>query len=242
MKGEPVMRSVLVMLMTASSVACAQLSANSQCPDSNHPAVTVQIHDYAHLKGESLSTATAIVTRVYRNVGVGIEWLGVLQQDVGAAHQAPLPEEARVPDAQLTINILTPSMAAHGGVPASVLGFVAVPPEGGMGRTGYVVYGRIPELAAASRLSEGEILGAIVAHDIRRLILGANPQEGDDVTEDRGNRRNPEGDDPLAMQFTPEEVARLRANLQSNSASSPVGTGGSDPQRRCVSSGDGVRQ
>ena len=235
------MRSVLVMLMTALSIVCAQLSANSQCPDSRHPAVTVQIHDYAHLKGESLSTATAIVTRVYRNVGVGIEWLGVLQKDIGDAHNAPEAEGAGVPGAQLTISILTPSMASQGGVPAGVLGFVAVPPGGGMGRFGYVVYQRVPEIAAASQMSEGEVLGAIVAHDIRRLILGADPKSGDDSTEDRGDRRGPEGADPLALQFTPQETARLRANLESNSASSPVGTGGSEPQRQCASSGDGVR-
>ena len=235
------MRSVLVILMTASSISCAQLSANSQCPDS-HPAVTVQIHDYAHLKSESLSTAAAIVTRAYRNVGVGIEWLGILQMDVGDTQNAPRAEDARVPAAQLTIAILTPSMASRSAVPAGVLGFVALPAEGGMGQTGYVVYRRVPEIAAARQMSEGEILGAIVAHDIRRLILGADPQPGDDVADDRGDRRDPKGTDPLALQFTPQEVARLRANLESSSASSPVGTGGSEPQRQCASSGDALRQ
>jgi hypothetical protein len=61
-ESEAVMRRVLVLLMTAVSFECAQLSANSQCPDS-HPAVTVEIHDYVHLKSESLSTAKDIVTR-----------------------------------------------------------------------------------------------------------------------------------------------------------------------------------
>ena len=102
-------------------------------------------------------------------------------------------------------------MAARGGVPSTVLGFVAVPTEGGMGRIGYVVYERIPEVAAASQRSEGEVLGVIVAHDIRRLILGADPQPGDGVTEDRGNRRDRERANPLALQFTPSEIARLHA-------------------------------
>ena len=241
-ESEAVMRRVLVLLMTAVSFECAQLSANSQCPDSQ-PAVTVQIHDYVHLKGESMSTARGIVTRAYMNVGIGIEWLGIIQQDVGA-RRAPGQDATHIPIAQLTINILTPSMAARGGVPSTVLGFVAVPTEGGMGRIGYVVYERIPEIAAASQRSEGEVLGVIVAHDIRRLILGADPQPGDGVTEDRGNRRDGERADPLALQFTPSEIARLHAVLQSNSASFPgaVATGGTDPQGQCASSGDAVRQ
>jgi hypothetical protein len=218
------MRSVLVFLMTAVCFECAQLSAYSQCPDS-HPAVSVQIHDYVHLKSESLSTATEIVTRAYKNVGVGIEWLGIIQ-DGGGRSSGPGHEGTNIPVAQLTINILTPSMAARGGVPSSVLGFVAVPTEGGMGRIGYVVYERIPEVAAASQTSEGEILGVIVAHDIRRLILGTDSPSGDGVTKDRGDSREGERADPLALGFSPSDVARLHATLESNST---------EPRRQCVS-------
>jgi hypothetical protein len=211
MEGDPVMRTVLVMLTTALSIASAPLPAASQC---SHPAVTVRIHDYVHLQDESLSTAADIVTRAYKNVGVGIEWLGISQMDVGGKPAAPGQDGAQAPVAQLTINILTPAMAARGGVPKNVLGFVAVPTEGGMGRIGYVVYEHIPEVAAASQTSEGEILAVIVAHDIRRLILGVGADSGDGV-EKGGERR----DDPLALEFTPSDVAKLRATLQRNSAS-----------------------
>jgi hypothetical protein len=162
MKGELVMRSVLVFLTSALSIECARLSAASQCLD-NHPAVTVQIHDYVHLKSESLSKATDIVTRVYKRVGVGVEWLGVISQDGRAAHSATDKEGARVPVAQLTINILTPSMAKRGGVADDVLGFVAVPPEEGMGRIGYVVYERVRSVAASGPASESDILGVVIA-------------------------------------------------------------------------------
>jgi hypothetical protein len=227
------MRSVLVLLMTAVSITCAPLSANSQCPDSQ-PAVSVQIHDYVHLKSESLSAAREIVTRAYDNVGVGIRWLGILQGDVNG--KLSVPGGAHVPIAQLTINILTPAMAARGGVPDSVLGFVAVPTEGGMGRIGYVVYERVPQVAAATQSSEAEVLGVIVAHDIRRLILGNDSESNDGVTNDRGDRRDRERADPFALQFTPSEVARLRTTLESEAAQFPgtVGTAGTDPQGRCV--------
>src|SRR5215471_13309038 len=196
------MRSLLVLLMTVVSLTCAPLSANSQCPDSG-PGVTVQIHDYVHLKGESLAKAKEIVTRAFQKVGVGIAWLGVTEDLAGAPSAAPNAQgrDGHPPVAQLTINILTPSMAARGGVPENVLGFVAVPPEGGMGRIGYVVYGRVPELATAIQSSEGDVLGVIVAHDIRRLILGNDGESNDGVTNDRGDRRDRERADPFALQF-----------------------------------------
>jgi CBS domain-containing protein len=230
------MRSVLVLLMTAVSIACAPLSANSQCPD-NRPAVTVQIHDYVHLKGEALSAAKEVVTRAYKNVGVGIAWVGVLQ-DAGQPG-------THTKVAQLTINILTPSMAARGGVPENVLGFVAVPPEGGMGRIGYVVYERVPEIAAATQMAEGDVLGVILAHDIRRLILGNDSESNDGVAKDRGDGRNRERADPFALQFTPSEVAQLRATLERDSATFPgaiVGTAGTDPKGQCITGGDGIRE
>jgi hypothetical protein len=206
MKGDPVMRTVLVMLTMALSIASAPLPAAAQC---NRPAVTVRIHDYVHLQSESLSTAADIVTRVYKSVGVGIEWLGFAQMDVGGK---PTPDGSKAPVAQLTINILTQAMAARGGVPQNVVGFVAVPPEGGMGRIGYVVYEHVPQIAAASQTSEGEILAVIVAHDIRRLILGVGADGNDGIEGGKARR-----DDPMSLEFTPAEVAKLRATLERNS-------------------------
>jgi hypothetical protein len=206
--------------------------------------VTVQIHDYVHLKSESLSAARNIVTRAYKDVGVGIEWLGVIQQDVGGGRSAPGQEGTHVPVAQLTINILTSEMAARGGVPANVLGFVAIPTEGGMGRIGYVIYELIPRVAAASQRSEGDILGVVVTHDIRRLILGDDSQAGEGATADRGNRGNRERADPFSLEFTHSEIARLHAALIRDSASMPgaVGTAGIDPHHQCVTGGDNIRQ
>jgi hypothetical protein len=239
------MRSVLALLMTATSIACAQLSANSPCPDSQ-PGVTVQIHDYVHLKGESLARARDIVTRAYRNVGVGIAWLpDIIQQDMGGKSTEPPRQGARSSIPQLTINILSPAMAARGGVPQNVLGFVAVPTEGGMGRIGYVVYDHVPEIAAAVQSGEGEVLGAIVAHDIRRLILGNDGQSNEGAASDRGDGRKHEQVNPLALSFTSTDAARLRATLQNDAASFPgatVGTAGTDPQHQCVTGNDGVRR
>jgi hypothetical protein len=214
------MRGVLVILTTALSIECAHLSAAAQCQDS-HAAVTVQIHDYVHVKSASMSKAREIVTRVYKNIGVGIEWLEVLQQDTGRTNSAPgeegRKERTHLPIAQLTINILTSSMASRAGVAGDVVGYVAVPPEGGMGRIGYVVYEKIKEVAAGGPASQAEILGVIIAHDIGRLILGAGSGTGSGVMNRHWDRHDLERVNPLALQFTPPEIARLRATLEGDS-------------------------
>jgi hypothetical protein len=205
--------------------------------------VSVRIHDYVHVKSESLSAAREVVTREYDNVGVGIRWLAVLHGDASGKLNVPGGHDAHVL-ARLTINIMSSSMAARGGVSPNVLGFVAVPPEGGMGRIGYVVYDRVPQLAAATQLSESDVLGVILANDIRRLILGVDSEAHDGVATDRADRRDRERADPFALNFSPADLARLRATLESDSASSAgatVGTGGTTSQGQCIT-GDGGRR
>jgi hypothetical protein len=239
MKGEPAMRCTLVLLITATSIGCARLSA-AQCSD-NHPVVTVQIRDYVHLKSESLSKAREIVTDVYKRVGVGIEWLGVMRPAAGRATDAPAVEGTHAPIAQLTINILTPSMAKRGGVGADVLGFVAVPPEGGMGRIGYVVYERVRDVAAGGSASESDILGVVIAHDIGRLILGAGSGTRAGLMNRHWDRRELERVNPLALEFTPPEIDRIRTTLERDSASLVAATAGSEPNE-CLSSLSGVER
>jgi len=227
------MRVTLVLLLTACSVGGARLSAAAQCSDT-HPVVTVQIRDYVHMKNDSLAKAREIVTRVYKHVGVGIEWLGVMRPDAAGATNARAAEEARLPIAQLTINILTPAMAKRGHVADDVLGFVAVPPEGGMGRIGYVVYERVREVASGGSASTSDILGVIIAHDIARLILGAGSGTHAGLMNRQWDRRELEQVNPLALEFTPPEIDRIRTTLERNSSSLAAATASSEPDE-CLS-------
>lgn len=233
------MRDVIAFLMTALSIACARPSAASECLE-NRPSVTVQIRDYAHVKAKSLAKATEIAGRIYKRAGVGIEWLTVVSQDVGSMHDAPRADGTPLPIAQLTIDIVTPSIAKRRGYADDVLGFVSVPPEGGMGRIGNVVYERIKDVAAGGTSSTSEILGVIIAHDIGRLILGAGSGTLNGVMTRSWGRQDLERVNPLALAFTPAETERLRATLRRDSAPSfPVGTGGTEPGE-CLASRDDV--
>jgi len=235
------MRCMLVLLVTAFSIESAQLSAASQCPD-NHPVVTVRIHDYVHLKSESLSNATEIVTQTYKRVGVGIEWMGTMRPDIDRTARAAAVEKSRVAVAQLTINILTPAMAKRGHIADGVLGFVAVPPEGGMGRIGYVVYERVREVAAGGGATESDILGVVIAHDIGRLILGAGSGTHAGLMNRQWDRRDLERVIPLALEFTPPEIDRIRTTLERDSSSSlAVATTGTGPSE-CLSSLNNVER
>jgi hypothetical protein len=229
-------RNLLAWLTAALSLACAQLSAASQCLP-NRPAVTVQIRDYAHVKPKSLSKATEIAGRMYKRAGIGIEWLGVASQDVAGPREAPAAEKAPHPIAQLTIDIVTSSMAKRNGYAGDVVGYVSVPPEGGMGRIGYVIYDRIKDVAAGGLASTSDVLGIIIAHDVGRLILGAGSGTFSGIMTRMWDRDALQRVNPMSLSFTPPEVERLRAALDRDSGSVAVGTSGSVPEE-CIASRD----
>jgi len=202
------MSRTLVFVTTVLSIACSQLSAAEQCLP-NRPAVTIQIRDDAHVKPKSLAKAKEIVGRMYRRAGVGIEWLGDVSQ----------PEVSPDPAAQLTIAIVTASIAKRRGYSDDVLGFVSVPPEGGMGRVGYVVYERIKDVAAGGSSSTGDILGIIIAHDVGRLILGAGSGTLNGVMTRTWGLDELQRANPMALSFTRAETERLHATLYGDSGS-----------------------
>ena len=230
------MRNLLAWLTAALSLACAQLSAASQCLP-NRPAVTVQIRDSAHVKPKSLAKATELAGRMYKRAGIGIEWLGVVSQDVAGPRDAPTTENAQHSVAQLTIDIVTSSMAKRSGYADDVVGYVSVPPEGGMGRVGYVVYERIKDVSAGGLASTSDVLGIIIAHDVGRLILGAGSGTFSGIMTRMWDRDALQRVNPMSLSFTPPEVERLRAALDRDSASVPVGTSGSVP-KECIASRD----
>jgi len=205
-------RNPLACLTATLSIACAHLSAASQCLP-NRPAVTVQIRDYAHVKPKSLAKATEIASRMYKRAGVGLEWLAVVSQDAAASPDALRAEEAQHPVAELTINIVTSSIAKRSGYAGDVVGYVSVPPQGGMGRVGYVIYDRIKDVAAGGPASSSDILGIIIAHDVGRLILGAGSGTFNGIMTRAWDQDALQRVNPMSLTFTPPEVERLRAAL-----------------------------
>ena len=95
------MRGVLVLLM-ALAIASARLSATTTCPGDGLT-ITVQIHDYEHVRPESLSRASEIVTQVYQKIDVQTEWFDVLRQWERRARPASGQEPRMSRIAQMTI-------------------------------------------------------------------------------------------------------------------------------------------
>src|SRR5262245_26230221 len=120
------MRQVVTGLIITIVVFTTRFSSAS---DSAVPqqTITVQVHDYARVPAASLSSAAAIVTRMYEQIGVRINWKGVVRWE---GRRARYESSEAYDVAQITLIILNPKMAMRGQVAPDVLGYAAVPDEG----------------------------------------------------------------------------------------------------------------
>jgi hypothetical protein len=207
------MRRVFLLVIAALPICAIQARAAPECRERGL-GVTVQIHDYVHLPGERLSRAMEIVTRMYDAIGVRIDWLGVLQRDTGRGRSTVDEKASRAPVAQITVIILTPAMAARGRIPDGVLGFAAVPVEGGMGRIAYVIYDRIQRLAGEGRVNEVPLLGFVLAHETGHLLLGRGARSRAGLMKCQWDSRKIQEVDSVNMGFSELQAFQIRNTLE----------------------------
>jgi hypothetical protein len=212
------MRPVLALLIMTLAIDRARLSAAPapECPERDL-AVTIQIHDYAHVREDSWSRASDVVTRLYRKIEVRTEWRGVLRPGDRPTRAARGQEPREDPIAQLTIIVLTPEMAARGRVRDGVLGYAAVA-ENGMGRIAYVIYDRVRQVAMEAAANEVELLGFVMAHEIGHLLLGRGSQSETGLMRGHWDRQDLRRVDALKLEFSAPEARQIRSTIENESA------------------------
>src|SRR5688572_14034172 len=158
------MRCVAARVMLTAAILGVRFTSASE-QSGEELSLTLRIHDYSSVPSDSLSRATAIVTRMYEKIGVRTEWMGVARPAERRDASRRRDETPPRPAAQLTIIILTPEMAARAHVAEHVLGYAAVPDEG-MGSIAFAVYERVRAAARKIPANEAELLGFVMAHEI----------------------------------------------------------------------------
>ncbi len=156
------MRGSVSVLLVGVMVVLASASALAQPRDAI--ALTVRIHDYAHLPIESLESAQEQVQQLYADIGVHTIWATSLRPT-----ESPDPPIARDSE-ELLINILPFPMSRRLGVAEQILGLaVGTPLE--RGKVAYVLFDRVRRVAATSARQPADVLGVIIAHELGHLLL-----------------------------------------------------------------------
>jgi hypothetical protein len=216
------MQGMFVLLLGTMLIWATHVRAVPACTD-RELAVTAQVHDYARVQAEQLLRSSALVARVYEKSGVRLDWLDTVQQPIRRSSSAVRDITSSPQVAQLTVIIVTDEMAQRASVPDGVLGYAAVPGDGGMGRIAYVIYERVQQIARDGGRNDAELLAFVMAHEMGHLLLGRGVKSPSGLMKCRWDRRQMQGLDAQKLKFSEQHALRIRNALQDRA---PADNGG----------------
>jgi hypothetical protein len=200
---------VMVSMLWPRGAAAAERRAAS--------AVTLRIHDYVGVPGESLTRAQSLVSQFYQRVGVRTRWAGTVARRRGGLVSGPIED--------VTVIVLNRRMAEGSTINPGTLGFAAIsrrPP----GRVAYVVYDRVDLTAADSDWTLADLLSVVMTHEIAHLYLPPGSHSPGGLMRGAWTIDELRRTDPSRLRFTEHQAELLRAGV----GEPPATTGGPDLQ------------
>jgi hypothetical protein len=162
------------------------------------------VYNYAAISADAMSQTRENVSRIYRGIGIEIEWFDLLNASRGTVSSTPIPLQPCA--SHIVIRLIGVSEGPR--TPEPVLGTAVAAENGGMLS---VFYSPVLRVALRSRQTLADILGLVIAHEIGHLLLPAPAHsnlgimraewDGDDI------RRGVVG----ALRFTSSQVALMQS-------------------------------
>ena len=191
-------------------------------PEEGGGAVIVRAYDYASLPKPTLAGAEKEASRILRRAGLETEWLECSVSGGGGPRRCLQPLGLT----EVTLRILPDRAKALLPLAADVFGFAVVPEDGSRGVDIGVFRDGIDRLASLGAISQSQILGHVIAHEIGHLLLGSQAHSASGIMRPRWSSNDLVRAARGGLVFTPEEGRHLRAATAGRRASTEAGLPG----------------
>jgi len=198
----------MALVGTAGTLGLAVLELNALA-DPAPLTLRARVDNRAAVPEDVLTSAKAIVARIYLREGVGLRWAGrsvVTPDPLGD----PLQGRDSVPT--LRIIILPDSLAECVDADSRALG-LATGNETQPGQVAYVFYNRVRNLSVRYDDRHGGVLGHVIAHEIGHLLLPHGTHSGTGLMRADWSRDDLEHVAHGLLIFTRREAALIRQRL-----------------------------
>lgn len=171
---------------------------------------TVRLFDYAEVSSATLAEAQIEATLIFERLGVAVAWLDCRPLAVRTPPPAACKETLRTTD--FVLRILSGSESARALFGKDTLGYVVL--DGGRGSMASIFYDHVEELAREGGLSQSQVLGHAIAHEIGHLLLGSGAHSRHGIMSAKWNQESLHQDAMWSLRFSPEQAAGIRAEVQ----------------------------
>jgi hypothetical protein len=184
------------------------------------PVITVHMHNYARVDPKTLAEAEEVTTGIFREAGLETRWA----DSVLNAKDDPEPFAGHLTYsfADIQLSILPRDMSDRFGLPRNVMGVVPRTDA----QIAYVFDSTVEALFQATlsayrtghidrRVSESQILGIAIAHELGHLLLDLQGHSADGIMRGEWGLTDLRNAAFGMLLFTPEQAEVLRANARS---------------------------
>ena len=189
-------------------------------PSETSPAITIHVHNYARVAPNTLAEAEEVATGIFREAGVETRWAN----SVLHAEDDPEPFAGHLTYsfADIQLSILPREMSDRLGLSRDVMGVV----PGADAQIAYVFDSKVEALFQTTlsayrtghidrRVSESQILGIAIAHELGHLLLDLQGHSADGIMRGEWGLTDLRNAAFQMLLFTPQQSEVLRANARS---------------------------
>jgi hypothetical protein len=183
------------------------------------PAITIHMRNYARVAPKTLAEAEEVATGIFREAGIDARWT---EADVTAVNdQENLAGHVTYSLADIQLSILPREMSDRLGLSNKVMGVV----PGTDAQIAYVFDGKVGTLSQEvlraymtgridRRVSESQILGHAIAHELAHLLLNLQGHSANGIMRGEWSLTDMRNAADGMLLFTPQQAEVLRADAR----------------------------
>ena len=180
----------------------------ARTPDALAPHVRLSVFNDAGIPADTLAQAAARATAILAQSGVELDWLDCGRPDPSDFSQRATPCSAVAWPHQLSVRILPRGRS----IGADIFGQAFVD-RSGSGAYSNVYFNNLAANRENAQLSDGYMLGFVIAHEVGHLLLGSNSHSPVGLMQARWDSPALQSASRHTLFFTPAQSATLRSRL-----------------------------
>jgi hypothetical protein len=188
---------IVLALMLASTPGFPKTAANDL-------RATVLLYDYVNLPADARAEAKQNASRILGQAGLAVEFI---ECSIGGAETGHPDCTGLLAPAVFNLRIFPPRRAEYG----KQLGYAVMAPEGGAYITMFI--NPAERKARVASLSEGALLGHVIAHEIGHLLLGPNGHSTSGIMRPTWRPLDEEWMAKGALQFDSGQARKMQSAL-----------------------------
>ncbi len=174
--------------------------------------MVIRVYVYREIPKPMSRCARELVTLILARGGVTAEWQE--GRAIRRGHAGDKPSAGEAAPVLVTLRLMDAPAKPSADTTSRTLGFAVLDPETGRGDLTTVYVNRVLTLARRAHGSPGELLGAVIAHEIGHVLLGSQQHGRSGVMQAEWSEHTLRLERLDRMEFTSAELTRIHARLR----------------------------